>query len=197
MRSPIISKQEARTLARRGWDESLSDPGFQIDILDRLRIHLGGNLRPESRILATIALPDELDILPVLSELRHPVYVPITLPAGQMEFHLLYLGGEQLYPIEKGFMGVPGPSKAAPVMKSAPGSSDIVIIPALAFNQKGFRLGRGGGYYDRMKYELIHTQCLSLIPRNLLDLNFREESHDLRLSQIITETGPIIHPQKK
>jgi len=43
-------------------------------------------------------------------------------------------------------MGIKEPKSDAAV---APGDIDVVVLPALAYNEEGIRLGAGGGYYDR------------------------------------------------
>lgn len=43
-------------------------------------------------------------------------------------------------------MGIKEPVQDVPV---DPGDIDVVVLPALAYNEEGIRLGAGGGYYDR------------------------------------------------
>ena len=66
---------------------------------------------------------------------------------------------------------------------------DVVIIPALAVDKRGVRLGQGGGSFDRAlpalpgwKVALIDSVCLS-------DENLPEEEHDVRMDAAATELG--------
>lgn len=43
-------------------------------------------------------------------------------------------------------IGIKEPKSDVPVM---PGDIDVVVLPALAYNEEGIRLGAGGGFYDR------------------------------------------------
>jgi 5,10-methenyltetrahydrofolate synthetase len=67
---------------------------------------------------------------------------------------------------------------------------DIVLLPLLAFDAQGFRLGYGGGYFDRT--------LAALVPRPLaIGVGFelgrvpdiRPQPHDIRLDAIVTEAG--------
>lgn len=64
---------------------------------------------------------------------------------------------------------------------------EALIIPALAYDKQGQRLGRGGGYYDRYleKYQGIKIGvCFDDL---LLSKNLPHEKHDQKVSLIVTE----------
>jgi len=48
---------------------------------------------------------------------------------------------------QKGAYGIPEP--AAHCAKADPASIDMIVVPAVAYNDEGVRLGMGGGFYDR------------------------------------------------
>lgn len=65
---------------------------------------------------------------------------------------------------------------------------DLVIVPILAFDKKGHRLGWGGGFYDRF----LTTQPKALkiglaYQSSLIKGGIPDEEHDIPLNQIITE----------
>ncbi|MBS4222432.1 5-formyltetrahydrofolate cyclo-ligase [Lederbergia citrea] len=67
---------------------------------------------------------------------------------------------------------------------------DLLIVPGLAYSKEGFRIGFGGGYYDRF-LKGYHGATLSLaFAVQLLDY-IPVESHDLPVSKIITEKSVI------
>ena len=76
----------------------------------------------------------------------------------------------------------PGPDR--PVV--SPGEIDLVLVPGLAFDRRGYRLGQGGGYYDRY---LPQTKAVTVaLCRScfLLDAVPREE-HDAPVDLVLTE----------
>ena len=65
--------------------------------------------------------------------------------------------------------------------------NDLVLVPSLGLNKEKIRLGRGGGYYDRMKENFGNSRLITFVPELLTNLNFISESHDLKINNIITE----------
>ncbi|MBT2754731.1 5-formyltetrahydrofolate cyclo-ligase [Mesobacillus foraminis] len=69
-----------------------------------------------------------------------------------------------------------------------PDKIDLLIVPGLAFTKTGYRLGFGGGYYDRfLKCYSGRTLALAFEQQLVPDLPI--ETHDLPVSKIVTENG--------
>ncbi|MGE8204514.1 5-formyltetrahydrofolate cyclo-ligase [Heyndrickxia sp. NPDC080065] len=67
---------------------------------------------------------------------------------------------------------------------------DLIIVPGLAFTEKGYRLGFGGGYYDRFLQD--YTGCtISLAFTQQIQEQLPIEEHDIPVKMIITENGVI------
>jgi 5-formyltetrahydrofolate cyclo-ligase len=74
------------------------------------------------------------------------------------------------------------------------GVYDVVFVPLLGFNDQGYRLGRGGGWYDR----LLATQPWALkVGIGFEDgrIDFRVDPHDIAMDVIITESEIIAKDQ--
>jgi 5-formyltetrahydrofolate cyclo-ligase len=84
-----------------------------------------------------------------------------------------------------GMLGIPEPSADCPEL--SPEAIDWVLVPGLAFDPRGYRLGRGGGYYDRLLPKLrpdaprwalaFDAQWVDALP---------VEPHDMRLDGIVS-----------
>ena len=94
-----------------------------------------------------VALPDELATGPILAAARDRgarVAVPRVQAAGRLSFHWV----EGFDELERGRYGVREPADGSPAASLE--ALDLLVVPGLAFDETGARLGRGGGYYDRV-----------------------------------------------
>lgn len=80
--------------------------------------------------------------------------------------------------------GVRVPASDAPTV-----APDVVVLPCVGFNQDGYRLGYGGGYYDRTLANRAGTPRLVGIAFAQQACEFTPDVHDLRLDQLVTERG--------
>src|SRR5690625_5859264 len=87
--------------------------------------------------------------------------------------------------IEKQHHGLqePNPDKATAMQKS---QIDLLIVPGLVFNKAGFRIGFGGGYYDRFLVDFPH-ETLSLLSQSQLINKIPVEHFDKPVEYLIVE----------
>lgn len=69
-----------------------------------------------------------------------------------------------------------------------PESIDLIVIPGVAFDEHGFRLGRGAGYYDRFLPKASRAHKLGLAYDFQVLKEVPVESHDIPLDSLLTPT---------
>lgn len=72
-----------------------------------------------------------------------------------------------------------------------PEDLDLIVVPGVAYDRKGNRLGRGKGFYDRLLANVQATKIGVGYEFQLFD-EIPSEPHDIRMDAVITQTGCII-----
>ena len=97
-----------------------------------------------STVSAFFPYLDEIDTKPLLGKLAGEGWttaLPIVIKLGEPLMFRRWLPGE---PTESGKWDIPRPLDSAPLVEP-----DVLLVPLLAFDRQGYRLGYGGGFYDR------------------------------------------------
>ncbi len=70
---------------------------------------------------------------------------------------------------------------------------DTVLVPCVGFTREGYRLGYGGGFFDRWLalHPHVTTVGIAWSAQQIDAVEFRPEAHDLPLTLIVTEGGVI------
>lgn len=94
--------------------------------------------------------------------------------------------------LREGIWGIrePDPDVCEPVSFS---QVDFVLMPGVAFDGKGYRLGYGGGFYDKLLASADSTLCKVAVAfrEQQVDIVPREP-HDIPLSQLITDDDQLV-----
>ncbi len=110
--------------------------------------HLGASLRVRRarRVACYLSNDGEMDLGPVMDFLRG-IGRQVLLPALRGN-QLWFFPYDRHTPLALNRFGIPEPDVAAHT-RCRPRDLDLVLVPLVAFDESGNRLGMGGGYYDR------------------------------------------------
>ncbi len=112
---------------------------------------------------------DEIDVLPALSALResgHDIAMPVVVARGRP---LQFRRWRPDDPLEDGPLGTKHPCESAPAVQP-----NVLIVPLLGYDRRGYRLGYGGGYYDRTVAALRSVQEILAIGVGFADQEVAE-----------------------
>ena len=109
--------------------------------------------RETSLVCGYISVRGELNIRPILERAvaeGKTLALPVTVTdsrEGRMVFRALPAGDfSRLTPAR---FGIPEPDESCPTLGDVDVARALILVPGLAFDAEGYRLGWGGGYYDR------------------------------------------------
>ncbi|WP_410871941.1 5-formyltetrahydrofolate cyclo-ligase [Nocardia sp. A7] len=129
--------------------------------------------------------PGDLRMLDVLRAGGATVLLPVTGEPGPLSW-ARYEGADSLHKARFGLLE-PATETLPPAVV---GEAATILVPALAVDRRGVRLGRGAGYYDRTLGSARATAHLIAVVRDdeLVDL-LPEEPHDRRMAWALTPRG--------
>jgi 5-formyltetrahydrofolate cyclo-ligase len=138
-------------------------------------------------VLLTLPFGSEWDAKPLLAaalERSKTVALPRVNRATRMlEICAVTRPGEDIAP---GYRGIPEPCAHCAALDLA--SIDWVLVPGVAFDREGHRIGYGGGYYDRL-LPLLREGARRVA--GAFELQWVERvpaaEHDIRMDAIVTE----------
>ncbi len=131
----------------------------------------------------------EIDLRPLLVRLASEGWrtcLPIVLEAGLPLVFKAWVPGDETEP---GIWDIPIPVSSAETVEP-----DVMLVPLLAFDRQGYRLGYGGGFYDRTIEKLRRQKPLTTVGIAFAAQEMTmiaHDCHDQRLDWILTEEGPI------
>lgn len=136
-------------------------------------------------VLAYAALRFELDVWPVVEaalSLGKTVVLPRTIAETRAIVLHVYRTGDAL--LESGFV-VKEPLETAPQLAAE--EVQLVLVPGLAFDARGHRLGYGQGYYDRLLPQLPKATRVGVAYELSLLVEVPSLAHDVPVDYLATE----------
>ncbi|HWN26344.1 MAG TPA: 5-formyltetrahydrofolate cyclo-ligase [Actinomycetospora sp.] len=181
LRRSLLVARRARTPERRRADAAALAAGLPAvldGVADPICLFVAVGGEPG-------ASPDGPDgALPVLDAARalgRRVLLPVTVGAAPLDW-APYEGPGSLGPGPHGLLEPTAPRLGA----AAVGTAGLVVVPALAVDHRGVRLGRGGGHYDRtLPLAGPHTRLVALVADDgLVPGPLPAEPHDVAVHAV-------------
>jgi 5-formyltetrahydrofolate cyclo-ligase len=190
--SSLIHNEKRALRARmKAWRANL-DPREAASAGEALARHGLGflpPLSPGSVVSAFAPLADELRIWPLLRRLAASgiaLALPIVQGKGKPLLFRAWKPGDAM---DRGVWDIPQPKADKPVVEP-----DILLVPLLAFDRRGWRLGYGGGFYDRTLAGLRARKAVTAVGLAYDQQQVDAVPHlpyDQRLDWVLTPSGPI------
>jgi 5-formyltetrahydrofolate cyclo-ligase len=146
-------------------------------------------LKPQRIVAGYAPFRDEADPFPLLRFLAASGWTCALPAVVDTDEGLIFRAWHPGDPLAAGRYGIPAPDETAASVRP-----DVVLVPLLAYDGAGRRLGYGAGYYDRALASLrrtghvlavgiaYHGQRVAMVPA---------QDHDQRLDMIVTEQGAV------
>ena len=134
-------------------------------------------------VMAFVSTATEPDMFPFLRQVLSDgkrLALPLCTGSGIMEARLV----TDLSQLRPGSYNIPEPTEECPLLQSD--MLQLVIVPCMACDSAGNRLGHGGGFYDRY-LEAYEGATLLVCPERLLQPHIPMEPLDKKISVVVTE----------
>jgi 5-formyltetrahydrofolate cyclo-ligase len=182
---PIVAKAvlRARLLARRRSLSAEERRAAAAEIATTLVQELDG-VRTVAAFVPDPVEPGHGQLPAALARLGARVLLPVIPPVSRELDWAVDTG--HLVPGRFGLLEPDGPRLGPDAL----GTADVVVLPALAVDRSGIRLGRGGGYYDA---SLVHARPDAILVVLLFDGErvdeLPAEAHDRPVTAVVTPSG--------
>ena len=138
----------------------------------------------EAKTIATyLSFPHEFQTQELIKRMLKDgkkVLIPKTYPKGRMEF--VVYDPKQLAKTSFGLLEPQGDLEVV-----EPSQIDLIHVPGLAFTREGYRIGYGGGYYDRYLEHFAGHTMSTIYPCQVQEFN--SENHDIPVQEVLTYEG--------
>lgn len=190
MCAEIPDRSQSKSVWRR-WAQGLRQSQVQDlpQISARICDHLSQlpALAAAKRIYLYLPLASEIDLRALASQYPEKTWgIPRCLPEVQLAWHRW--DPHDPGSLRRGQFGLSEPAAAAPLLD--PSEVDLILVPGLAFDAWGGRLGYGKGYYDRFLARYPQVETLGICAHGcFLSTPLPANPWDIPMRGVMTERG--------
>ncbi len=157
----------------------------ELSILITNRIISSSEWKESNKVFLFISFRNEVITDSIIEHGRidkKKIYAPLISKKNMEFFRIDNIGRQQL--IRNSYGILEPPKGLSPII---PDKDSIMLIPGVAFNKKGDRLGRGGGFYDRYLSKHRGFTKIAIGFFNQITQNIPTESWDIPMDIVITD----------
>lgn len=184
------SKQELRRILLRK-RKKLRDP--EIDQRVTSRLINSNEWKHAKTMMLTVNFGSEINTMPLISAAINEgktLLLPVCVPKD----HSMILRKISDFSEDMviGQFGILEPKETCPLFSDID-QIDLVLVPGISFTTSGYRLGFGGGFYDRFIPKLSdHCLTVAIVREGLISEVLPIEAHDQPIKMIFTEERKIV-----
>ena len=142
------------------------------------------SFRYAETILAYAPKESEIDIRPVLREALAQEK-RLAMPRCEGEHLMTYRYISTLDELAPAAFGLMEPGAEAPAFAEDPGHSSLCLVPGVVFDVHGYRIGYGGGFYDKFLAAEPNHPTLALCYEFQMLPHLETEAHDIPVDYVI------------
>jgi 5-formyltetrahydrofolate cyclo-ligase len=188
-----------RTWTKARWRRELRARRFAVPARQRFaeaislsrQLTSGRIVRPGQTLCAYVPVgsePGAAQMLDDLADFGVRVLLPVVAGRGPLEWSW-YAGQDALRPAPFGLREPIGERLSTAALRIA----DLVLVPALAVDRTGTRLGQGAGYYDKsLPLSAPGTPMVAVVRDNEVVDALPSEPHDVRMTAAVTPNRGLI-----
>ena len=140
--------------------------------------------REAKTVLLYYPINNEVDVLPLFKKYKHTKTLLLPVSHRREMTVSPYEGNDKMH---RGKFHIPEPTTPA-----YEGEIDLIVVPAVAFDKTGLRLGRGGGYYDKFLKKHVSAMLIGVGYDFQLVDQVPAERHDQKVHRIILPSQTIV-----
>ena len=186
------AKEELRRWLRRQRDALAPHERREVD--DAIARHVASlpEFHDATVVLCYLAMGSEVETRGIIEaswRAGKVVALPRVMGAHRMRWYRMD-GPDGLAALERSPFGVLEPA-ADPTREVVPDAAALAIVPGLAFDREGQRLGYGGGFYDAFLADFVGPSLGLCRSAALVETLACTEPHDLPVRKVVTERGVV------
>ena len=173
LRKQLLAARKAMPPEERAWRDAAIGRHL-LDWLERHPVKSMGVYWPHA------GEPDLTAIYPALAARDVTLALPVVIKRDAPLVFYAWRPGEALVKDAHGVM--------APVVRNCLVEPEVLLLPCVGFNEEGYRLGYGGGYYDRTLAAMPGVRAVG-IAYAAGKAEFAADAYDMAMELVLTESG--------